>query len=98
MDPYILMVMRLWVSHEFVLCLSHTWNPFQVFTLTAANLTGRPLAPESLLPQISGTSMNLYLLTFKFLGTGKSEVGPIYKRLYFFRKKKSEGTCNTARF
>lgn len=41
-----------------------------------------------LLSQISGTSMNLYLLTFKLPVSGKSEVKLIYKRLYFFWKKK----------
>lgn len=36
-----------------------------------------------LLPQVSGTSMDLYLLTFQFPVGGKSEVKLTYKRLYF---------------
>lgn len=39
-------------------------------------------------PLISETSINLYLLTFKFPLSGKSEVKPIYKRLFLKKKNK----------
>lgn len=38
-----------------------------------------------LLPQVSGISMDLYLLTFQFPVGGKSEVKSTYTRLYFWR-------------
>lgn len=77
--------------------MSQSWALFCAYHTPAiqvrdcSELNRQTLFIPVLLPQIFGPSVNLHLLTFKFPVNGKSEVIPIYKRLYFFwRKEKNE--------
>lgn len=65
-------------------CAYHTLAASSGICTDCSKFDRQALCIWVLLPQISGIFMNLYLLTFKFLVSWKSEVKPIYKRLYFF--------------